>query len=93
MKTAQYEPWHSDPAHLAINQWLAAWREIHPQPEPRPSIQFAAHLGREAVALQNAGWTRLDMQRTFAALGRDAICVCDLPADTDPKLIDTKEHS
>lgn len=93
MKTAEYEPWQSDPAHLAINQWIGAWREEHAKDDRPPSLTFANHLGREAVAMQTEGVTRLEMQRTFAALGRAGVCICDLPADTNPKLIDRKEAS
>lgn len=88
--TAPYQDfaaWEHDHAHLAIVQWITAWRDGNKY-ALQPPIRFAQHLGREAVAMQNEGMERIEMQRIFAAAGYDGRCICDLkPTDPMPEVI------
>ena len=85
-----YEPWHHDPAHMVVDAWVAAWKTAHPG-EGRPHMRFAAHLGRDARALQDTGTGRAQIQEIFRAHGTDGVCPCGMRADIDPNLIDRKE--
>ena len=76
------EVWEHDAAHLAVDQWINAWRSNNPGAH-LPPIRFAQHLGREAVAMQNENVARTEMQRIFATYGYDAVCVCGI-APTEP---------
>lgn len=73
----RFEPWESDPAHLACVAWVNAWRETAGADEPLPSLAWAEHLGRHACDMAAAGIPRLELQRLFAAAGYDRECVAD----------------
>ena len=70
---AHFEPWERDAAHLAIEGWLRAYQESHPD-AGLPSLGFADHLGREAVQAMNEGTPRLELHRVYAAAGYDGVC-------------------
>lgn len=79
-----FDPWEFDHAHLAITQWLKAWRESNSD-SPLPPTTFGAHLGREAVELANTEIGQVEIQRLFAAYGHDGVCMCGLkPGDRIP---------
>jgi len=76
-----YEPWEHDAAHHAIDGWLAAYRESHPD-AGLPSLAFAEHLGREAIAAAMET-PRIELQRVYAAAGHDGVCGgCGIPPES-----------
>lgn len=79
----RHEPWESDPAHSAIQQWLRAWRESHVD-DPQPSGRFSLHLGNEARGLMVDGVSRVDLVRTFTDLGYGGVCLCGKSPDDFP---------
>lgn len=82
MSDDEYEPWHHDSAHMAVDGWVRAWRETNGRDVKHPPLRFGEHLGREAVAMQNEDVPRIEMQRIFSAAGFDGCCVCGLkPGD------------
>lgn len=80
MKARSYEPWEHDNAHQALATWADAWRRAVGPNALTPGLQFAAHLGREAVELA-PGMSKVDLLRLFSAAGDDAQCVCGRSVD------------
>lgn len=70
---SHFEPWERDGAHLAIDGWLRAYRESHPD-AGLPSLGFAEHLGGEAVQAAVEGTPKVELMRIYAAAGYDGVC-------------------
>lgn len=76
------ERWEYDPAHLACQRWIEAWRRQHPDHD-QPPLRFAKHLGQCALTLSE-GVDKVELTRLFSAAGYDGACPCgELPGTAD----------
>lgn len=69
------EAWEHDDAHQALDQWVWAWRQKNPD-AALPRVDFAKHLGLEAVELMNSGMSKVELARLFWACAEDGVCPC-----------------
>lgn len=83
--------WERDPAHLALMQWITAWRTMHTASTPVPNMAFTDHIGRAAVRMWKVDHlAKIEIERYFSGSGYDGTCPC---CGKSPEQIAAEKHA